>query len=344
MSNPNHFQWVKVYRSEMGSKSEFDLKRIKIHASKLCSGDYDIPLKFIVMNHRRSGAHVYKGEAIVRVNDIFLRNQRTWEIKNPSNKKIEGQLGLKFKNLEINYSFVEYLQGGMDISLICCVDFTGSNGIPSHPTSLHYLNPNHNIMNDYQKAILSVGEILLNYDQDKLVQTYGFGAKPIVNGVKGETSHFFPCSGDFNNCSGVGVEGVFDLYKMALNNIELSGPTYFAHLIREMRIFTEKNFAEDENTYTILLILTDGVIHDMSATKNEIVRASGLPLSIIIVGIGNEDFSMMDELDSDDQVNIFSKLFFKRKKFSKTIFFLFFLVTCRISRCCAKRYCSVCSV
>lgn len=87
--------------------------------------------------------------------------------------------------------------------------------------------------------------------------------------------------------------------------MELSGPTYFAHLIREIRVFTEKNFAQDVNAYTILLILTDGVIHDMAATKDEIVKASGLPLSIIIVGIGNEDFGMMDELDSDDQVNFF---------------------------------------
>lgn len=31
----------------------------------------------------------------------------------------------------------------------------------------------------------------------------------------------------------------------------------------------------------------------MEATITEIVRGSGLPLSIIIVGVGNEDFSAM---------------------------------------------------
>ena len=29
-------------------------------------------------------------------------------------------------------------------------------------------------------------------------------------------------------------------------------------------------------------------------------KASSLPLSIIIVGVGNEDFEAMDELDGDD--------------------------------------------
>ena len=37
--------------------------------------------------------------------------------------------------------------------------------------------------------------------------------------------------------------------------------------------------------------------------EKAIVLASGLPLSIIIVGIGNENFSMMEQLDSDDHVS-----------------------------------------
>lgn len=38
----------------------------------------------------------------------------------------------------------------------------------------------------------------------------------------------------------------------------------------------------------------------MHNTKQAIVSASMLPISIIIVGVGNADFGAMDELDSDD--------------------------------------------
>lgn len=38
----------------------------------------------------------------------------------------------------------------------------------------------------------------------------------------------------------------------------------------------------------------------MQATINEVVRGSDLPLSIIIVGVGNADFSAMDQLDADE--------------------------------------------
>jgi len=41
-------------------------------------------------------------------------------------------------------------------------------------------------------------------------------------------------------------------------------------------------------------------------TVDEVVAGSGLPLSIIIVGIGNADFDQMDLLDADD-APLFSK-------------------------------------
>ena len=48
------------------------------------------------------------------------------------------------------------------------IDFTGSNGNPSNPTSLHYMgNPGQ--LNQYQNAICSVGEILMPYSLDKEV-------------------------------------------------------------------------------------------------------------------------------------------------------------------------------
>ena len=59
------------------------------------------------------------------------------------------------------------------------------------------------------------------------------------------------------------------------------------------------------------MILTDGAIHgnyfifffilkkDMDATISSIIDAAYLPLSIIIIGIGNADFSSMEILDGD---------------------------------------------
>ena len=47
------------------------------------------------------------------------------------------------------------------------------------------------------------------------------------------------------------------------------------------------------------MIITDGDIHDMVQTKRLIVQASTLPLSIIIIGVGEAEFALMNELDGD---------------------------------------------
>jgi hypothetical protein len=54
--------------------------------------------------------------------------------------------------------------------------------------------------------------------------------------------------------------------------------------------------------YTILLILTDGDVSDKISTTREIIRASELPISIIIVGLGKppDNFEFMRKLDADD--------------------------------------------
>jgi hypothetical protein len=40
----------------------------------------------------------------------------------------------------------------------------------------------------------------------------------------------------------------------------------------------------------------------MKETITSIIKASSLPLSIVIIGVGNEDFKEMEELDSDDEL------------------------------------------
>lgn len=48
-------------------------------------------------------------------------------------------------------------------------------------------------------AIKAVSDILLNYDSDKRIPSYGFGAKTPFQGYLGGVSHCFPLSGDPSN-------------------------------------------------------------------------------------------------------------------------------------------------
>lgn len=47
----------------------------------------------------------------------------------------------------------------------------------------------------------------------------------------------------------------------------------------------------EANNYIILLILTDGIINDLEASISAIHKLSAYPVSVIIVGVGEADFS-----------------------------------------------------
>ncbi len=38
---------------------------------------------------------------------------------------------------KVEYEFLDFIRGGEELNLITAVDFTGSNGIPRMPNSLH---------------------------------------------------------------------------------------------------------------------------------------------------------------------------------------------------------------
>merc|ERR1719245_2751235 len=81
--------------------------------------------------------------------------------------------------------------------------------------------------------------------------------------------------------------------------VQLSGPTNFSPVINHVAKFAEF-YRSDPTNYFVLLIITDGIITDFEETLAAISRISSLPISIIIVGVGEEDFSAMEALDGDD--------------------------------------------
>ena len=96
--------------------------------------------------------------------------------------------------------------------------------------------------------------------------------------------------------------GCLGLYHKAVRKTTLAGPTYFAELLKRFLNLIQYEREKYDKTYSVLLILTDGCIHDMPETKQLIVELSYKPCSIVIIGIGEEDFSEMETLDADTKV------------------------------------------
>ena len=50
----------------------------------------------------------------------------------------------------------------------------------------------------------------------------------------------------------------------------------------------------------VLMILTDGQIFDIEKTEDLLVKCGRLPLSVVVVGIGDRDWRAMHRLDDDN--------------------------------------------
>ena len=292
--------WLKVHESEWYSSNLNPIfKALEIKVEKLCNGDHLRPLLLECWDHEDSGDHKFVGSSSFTLQQLFKENMNTLQLKNKKGKPA-GEIHFNEKSLIVRAEFIDYLRGGVQLNLITAIDFTGSNGNPNQPTSLHYIgNPAQ--LNQYQQAILAVGDILLNYDYDKMVPVFGFGGKPrLPHFTFHEVLHCFPVTGYPQNAEVFGLEGILASYTNMVKNVDLSGPTLFNPLIIESMKVATINRDAGSMVYSILLILTDGAINDMDGTITSIVKAAFLPMSIIIIGVGNGDFGAMETLDGDE--------------------------------------------
>ena len=193
-----------------------------------------------------------------------------------------------------NYTFLDYINAGVRICLSFGIDFTGSNGHPLDEGTLHSLKGNK--PNDYERAIRYCGDIVAYYDYDQLFPVYGFGA--IINSSNNKEASMCFNLNFLDHPDICTIDNVIKYYHECIEKDKLTfaGPTEFAPIIQAVI----SKIKGDNLHYYILMILTDGVIDDLQETIDSLVAASLVPLSVIIVGIGNADFKKMEILDGDD--------------------------------------------
>ncbi|KAJ0056263.1 hypothetical protein NL108_004551 [Boleophthalmus pectinirostris] len=279
----------------------------KVSLISLCSCDEDRKLKCLVWDYDSRGKHDFIGEfytSFKEMQKFSSGNKVTWDCVNPKYKqkkrhyKNSGVIILSELKLHRVYSFLDYIMGGMQIHFTVAIDFTASNGDPRNSCSLHYINPYQ--PNEYLKALIAVGEICQDYDSDKRFSALGFGARIPPNY---EVSHDFAINFNPEDDECEEIQGVVEAYQNCLPKIQLYGPTNVSPIINRIaKLAAGDGNIKDASRYHILLILTDGVVTDMADTREAIVRGSYQPLSIIIVGVGNADFTDMQILDGDDGV------------------------------------------
>ncbi|XP_072267063.1 copine-3 [Pyxicephalus adspersus] len=299
-------RWQMVHRTEVVKNNLNPVwKPFKIPLRSLCNGDMEKPIRVECYDYDSDGSHdligifqttmskLKEASRSMPVEFDCINEKKRQKKKNYRNS---GVVSVKHCQITVEYTFLDYIMGGCQMNFVVGIDFTGSNGDPRSPNSLHFISPNG--VNEYLHAIWSVGQVIQDYDTDKMFPAFGFGAQIPPTG---QVSHEFPINFNPSNPYCPGIEGIVDAYRRCLPQVKLYGPTNFSPIINHVAAFAA-SAAQQKNAsqYFVLLIITDGVITDLDQTRHAIVNAAKLPMSIIIIGVGGADFSAMEFLDGDN--------------------------------------------
>merc|ERR1712137_44720 len=88
----------------------------------------------------------------------------------------------------------------------------------------------------YEDALISVGNIIQDYDTDKQFPVLGFGAKM----SDGRVSHEFFVNMNPTSPYCNGIPEVVAVYRSCLTQVTLYGPTNFAPVIRHITKFAQQ--------------------------------------------------------------------------------------------------------
>eukprot|EP00547_Thalassionema_nitzschioides_P002057 CAMPEP_0194209022 /NCGR_PEP_ID=MMETSP0156-20130528/7294_1 /TAXON_ID=33649 /ORGANISM="Thalassionema nitzschioides, Strain L26-B" /LENGTH=570 /DNA_ID=CAMNT_0038936107 /DNA_START=4374 /DNA_END=6083 /DNA_ORIENTATION=+ len=311
--------WDNVYRSEkVKDNLSPNWKDATVSLSVLNQGEMEKPILIQVFDHESDGDHKLMGKVETSVKELTTLVGSTLDLKlkgsstgtlNIQKVELAGveQLTKKMEEVSINPvtpvatfvpppsapTFADYIGGGCEINVGVAIDFTGSNGDPRKPGTLHYLSKD-GTLNDYEKAITSILHVLAPYDSNQQFPVWGFGAK-----YGGVVRHCFQCGPE---AEVHGTEGIINAYHQTFKSgLIMSGPTVFDEVLQKAAAKAQASqneaAAQGKQAYTVLLILTDGAVSDPGATARVLQQIGTAPLSVVIVGVGSADFTTMQFLD-----------------------------------------------
>jgi len=134
--------------------------------------------------------------------------------------------------------------------------------------------------------------LIIYFNSYQTIPLFSFGGvQPGGNSVGHccDLNSFFP-----NKDAIEGLQGVLTVYNETIKIFKLSSPTFLSPLLNYA---ITSYFTSNTNPYSyyVMWILLDSDIDDIEKAEKEMEVADQYGLSVIILGIGNAEFKLMDE-------------------------------------------------
>jgi len=296
--------WEVVWKSEVVKDSlNPTWMEARLPLQLLCNDEQENPLKITIWDYEKhSSSHDLMGfvestvaELVTKAKErtipvlLVKREKRKWF--GGSKLKTVGLLKVLKASVITIPSMLQYLSGGCSLDLMIGIDCTLANGELSSEKCLHYAASHW--LNDYQAGIQKLGTIMENFARGKHSNIWGYGAK-----IRDEVKDIFLMADHL--CLGKELLRVYD--KNIVENPDFAlGPSAKLQPLIQAATFRTIRSSKRRQCYTVLCIFTAGKVDDLQETIDLICTAAeDAPLSIVIIGVGNRDFSAVEKLLGDE--------------------------------------------
>ena len=217
--------------------------------------------------------------------------ERELKEKDPQSEKFIIKLE---KKAEKNRLF-DYIKSGIGLSCHISLDFTKEDN-----RYLKFDNSENDI--DYGNIIENLKNIISNYIPNRLFHVYAIEG---MSSYGQNSKKVFDIKMNLNNlnksCKKL-YDNIIEEYHNSVNEINPDNKVYFSPIINKVNedIFDGNKF----NYYNTLFILTKDNIdkNDIQKTYSSIIRSSYLPVSIVIIGVGKNNFDKMKKIFSSESI------------------------------------------
>jgi len=264
-------------------------KQATINLDTLCGVNLLMPIFILIYDFIENGHHRLIGSVRTTVTSLLtaVAAERSFGLTNDgkasgSLKVVKAKITSDVNTEELlpRHGFIDYITGGCRLHMYIAIDLTETFGDAS-------------LLIDYENTIKGVVEVISKFDTDGMYPVWGFGAK-----FGGKVQNCFDIGdGEVN-----GVEGVLKCFQNVQGwGTEKAEEADLSEVVEKSAISAvgalETALEKKDQCYSILIILTHGSLVSQDKLQRAINNASSAPLSIVIIGVGDKDFSVHQGLD-----------------------------------------------
>lgn len=283
----NENRWASVRCTEVIKRQDAgQWDPISIPCRSICNNDYTKKIRFKVVDHPDEGNIVPIGYADASVQEVSQFRNKILTLT-PYNPRVArcGNLIVRAATLIERLTFYGQLCKGLRFNFACAIDFASTNRPARDSKSLHYTTFGQD--NAYQATMNAIGGAIEPYSDGHPFRAWGFAAK--YNRVMSQS---FPLTLEGSE-ELAGLKALQNAYWNIFESIVFDKPVLIVPSL-QMAINRVKG-SRNPGNYLVFLILLANIPDDLEDFIDLLYQSQMEPISVIIVGIGDTDFTLLEQ-------------------------------------------------